>query len=346
MNRFNLAFHRRNPGRPPVWLMRQAGRYHAHYQALKRDHDFIALCKDPVLACETTMGPIRDFDFDAAILFSDLLFPLEVMGMGLKYSPGPVLDWHLKSVADLARLTGGAARVKDLEFQAEALRLIRTALPAEKGLLGFVGGPLTLFVYAAVGSHKGDLSDAIVGLDDGRFAGFCDQLMDLLAANIVLQFRAGADTVAVMDTAAGEIPLEAFERLVVPRLAQLFADVRAQVPNAAFTYYSRQTGPAHWRALAGLPIGCLGVDWLHPLPEVFAAVGDRWAVQGNFDPHLMLLPEAQLRPLLVDFFSTARTLKPAHRAGWVCGLGHGVLPGTPEDNVRLFLALQREFFAP
>ncbi len=342
MNRFNQAIRRRNPGRPPVWFMRQAGRYHSHYQALKRDHDFMALCKVPSLACEVTLGPIRDFDFDAAILFSDLLFPLEAMGMGLRYSPGPQLDWHLRSRADLGRLKGGADRAGKLEFQAEAMRLIRATLPSEKGLLGFVGGPLTLFFYAAVGSHKGDVSDAVAGLEDGRYEGFCDQLMELLAANMVMQFRSGADTVAVMDTAAGEIPLAAFERHVVPRLAQLFAAVRAQVPEAAFTYYSRQTGPAHWRALAGLPIGCLGVDWEHPLSTALAEVGDRWAVQGNFDPSLMLLPAAELRPLLLRFFADAQTVSAGRRAGWICGLGHGVLPGTPEANVRLFLELQRE----
>lgn len=345
MNRFNQAIRRQNPGRPPVWFMRQAGRYHSHYQALKRDHDFMALCKDPALACEVTLGPIRDFDFDAAILFSDLLFPLEAMGMGLRYAPGPELDWHLKSVADVARLQGGAGLVQGLEFQAEALRRIRAALPEEKGLLGFVGGPLTLFFYAVAGSHKGDVSDAVAGVEDGRFEGFCECLRELLVANILLQFRAGADTVAVMDTAAGEIPLESFRRRVVPRLAELFADVCPLIPTARFTYYSRQTGPAHWHALKELPISCLGVDWEHPLSAVMAEVGDRWAVQGNFDPHLLLLPEAELRPHLDRFFADALTVSPERRAGWVCGLGHGVLPGTPESNVRLFLNLQRELFA-
>jgi len=345
MNRFNQAIRRQNPGRSPMWFMRQAGRYHSHYQALKRDHDFMTLCKDPALACEVTLGPIRDFDFDAAILFSDLLFPLEAMGMGLRYAPGPELDWHLRSVADVARLRGGAGLAQGLEFQAEALRRIRAALPDEKGLLGFVGGPLTLFFYAVAGSHKGDVSDAVAGMEDGRFEGFCDSLHDLLVANILLQFRAGADTVAVMDTAAGEIPLESFRRCVVPRLAELFEEVRSFIPTALFTYYSRHTGPAHWHALKELPISCLGVDWEHPLSAVMAEVGDRWAVQGNFDPHLLLLPEAELRPHLDRFFADVMTVSPERRAGWVCGLGHGVLPGTPESNVRLFLNLQRELFA-
>ncbi|MGC2463526.1 MAG: uroporphyrinogen decarboxylase family protein, partial [Steroidobacteraceae bacterium] len=98
------ALARRNAGRPPVWFMRQAGRYHRHYQRLRARHDFMDLCKRPELAVEVTLGPIEDFGFDAAILFSDLLFPLEAMGMGLRYEPGPKLDWHLRSTADLARL--------------------------------------------------------------------------------------------------------------------------------------------------------------------------------------------------------------------------------------------------
>ena len=105
LNLFQAALARENDGRPPVWFMRQAGRYHAHYQALRKEHSFIDLCKKPEVACEATMGPIRDFDFDAAILFSDLLFPLEVLGMGLRYAEGPQLDWQLQTPADLKRLS-------------------------------------------------------------------------------------------------------------------------------------------------------------------------------------------------------------------------------------------------
>src|SRR5271154_2507927 len=101
------ALARDNAGRPPVWFMRQAGRYHQHYQRLRARHEFIELCKNPELATEVTLGPIEDFGFDAAILFSDLLFPLEALGMGLSYAPAPALAWHLRSTADLARLGGG-----------------------------------------------------------------------------------------------------------------------------------------------------------------------------------------------------------------------------------------------
>jgi uroporphyrinogen decarboxylase len=344
VNRFTAALHRQNEKRPPVWFMRQAGRYHAHYQALRQKHSFVDLCKQPELACETALGPVQEFDFDAAILFSDLLFPLESLGMPLEYNPGPSLAWHLREPADLARLSTRSDLAQTLEFQATALRLLRQALPASKGVLGFVGGPLTLFVYAVEGSHVGNLSSTVAGLSDGRYAGFLDLLIPLLALNMADQFRAGASTIAVLDTSAGSLPPGTFQTHVVPALDRLFRAFHALCPGAPITYYSKQTGPQHWNALRGLPIACLGIDWNHPIDQVLRDYTDRWAIQGNIDPHWLLQPtdafEKQLRPV----FETVRKLPPNCRRGWICGLGHGVLPGTPESNVRRFLQLQHEFF--
>ena len=217
------ALARRNRGRPPVWFMRQAGRYHRHYQRLRARHDFMDLCKQPELAVEVTLGPIEDFGFDAAILFSDLLFPLEAMGMGLRYEPGPKLDWHLRSTADLARLQGGAARAAHMSFQAEAIARLRARLPADTSLIGFVGGPFTLYAYAVAGSHEGFAREGIAGLDNGLYAGFNERLCELLAANMALQAEAGADCVAIFDTAAGTLSPEQFARLAAPALAAVVA---------------------------------------------------------------------------------------------------------------------------
>ena len=344
MNRFQSTLHRRNHGRPPVWFMRQAGRYHSHYQDLKRRHSFIELCKDPELSCEVTLGPVQAFGFDAAILFSDLLFPLEVMGQGLQYNPGPELAWLLRSPRDLSRLGGGPGLAEGLRFQGRAVQRIRESLPPDKGMIGFVGGPVTLFVYAVEGSHKGDLSSAIEGFRDGRFEGFCERLIELLAENMADQYRAGADTIAVMDTCAGDIPLELFERSGVPSLARLFEAFHERCPAAPITYYSRHTGPDHWSRLDGLPISCFGVDWHHPMPEVLKLLGGRRAVQGNVDPQWLFLPPDELEARLRRQFEAILAVAPELRAGWICGLGHGVLPQTPEQNVHLFLRLQRELF--
>jgi len=339
----SAALNRRNTGRPPVWMMRQAGRYHSHYQMLKRHNEFLALCKDPRLAAETALGPVHEFNFDAAILFSDLLFPLEAMGMGLTYEPGPKLAFHVQSPADVQRLSGGAERAQFMEFQAAALRLTRARLRADKGLIGFVGGPWTLYVYAAAGSHE-KAAAAMGGLANGVYAAFNDRLLDLLAHNMALQSRAGADNIALFDTAAGEIDAADYGRHVVPVLGELLAKFRQLDPHTPVTYYSRGTGPAHWNQLKGLPFQCLGVDWRHDLATVLADYGDRWCIQGNVDPEWLHLPYADLEARLTDWFTRIRALPAGLRRGWICGLGHGVLQRTPELNVRRFVTLQREIF--
>jgi uroporphyrinogen decarboxylase len=341
----SAALARRNSGRPPVWFMRQAGRYHRHYQRLRARHEFIELCKQPALAAEVTMGPIEDFGFDAAILFSDLLFPLEAMGMGLRYEPGPKLDWYLRSSADLPRLRGGLAAAADMEFQAEAIRQLRPRLGRERALIGFVGGPFTLYAYAVAGSHEGFTRQGLLGLEDGLYAGFCERLGELLAGNMVLQAQAGADCVALFDTAAGALDAAQFARHAVAPLAQVVARFRASCPDTPLIYYSRDTGPQHWRALEPLPIQCLGIDWRHDLADTLRAQTPRWCLQGNLDPEWLLLPAAELEARVRAVFGKVALLPAAARAAWVSGLGHGVLQRTPEDNVRLVLKIQKEMFS-
>jgi len=339
----SAALHRRNDGRPPVWMMRQAGRYHSHYQSLKRYNDFISLCREPQLAAETALGPIHDFNFDAAILFSDLLFPLEAMGMGLVYDPGPKLDFHLRALTDVEKLRGGAELATRLQFQADALRLTRQRLRADKGLIGFVGGPFTLYVYAAAGSHE-KAEQAVAGLTNGIYEAFNAKLLDLLAANMALQSGAGAECIALLDTAAGEIDAVTYGRHVVPVLADLLARFRKLDATTPVLYYSRGTGPEYWDQLTDLPIQGLGIDWRQDLAATLERYAQRWAIQGNVDPEWLHLPAAELEHRLREYFARIRALPPALRRGWICGLGHGVLQRTPEANVRRFVALQREIF--
>ncbi|HEY6451195.1 MAG TPA: uroporphyrinogen decarboxylase family protein [Steroidobacteraceae bacterium] len=335
----------RNPGRPPVWFMRQAGRYHRHYQALRTRHEFIDLCKQPALAAAVTLGPIEEFGFDAAILFSDLLFPLEAMGMGLRYAPGPQLDWYLRDTADLVKLHGGAERAAHLAFQARALELLRARLAPEVCLIGFVGGPFTLYAYAVAGSHEGLERGPLAGLEDGLYRGFNERLCALLAANMALQAEAGADCVAIFDTAAGSLREAQFARYAAAPLAAVMQEFRARCPHTPVIYYSRDTGPGHWAALRAIDLQCLGIDWRHDLIEVLRSHGSRWSVQGNIDPQWLLLPAAELERRLRACFTRLLEQPAALRTGWVCGLGHGVLQTTPESNVRLALQVQREMFA-
>src|SRR5262249_36154570 len=189
--RFQNALNRRSQVTTPIWMMRQAGRYHRHYQALRERYSFTDLCKQPDLAAQVALGPVLDFDFDAAILFSDLLFPLEALGMGLEYAErGPALEFGLNATT-LSRLRSVDDAWPRLQFQGEVVRATGDLLPDDRSLIGFVGGPWTLFVYAVEGTHKGSLTNAKKFLS--LFPRFCESIVPLLIRAIQSQGENGAE---------------------------------------------------------------------------------------------------------------------------------------------------------
>jgi uroporphyrinogen decarboxylase len=290
------------------------------------------LCKQPELAAQVALGPVLDFDFDAAILFSDLLFPLEALGIGLRYTDrGPQLQWKLDQQT-LPKLRSLEQAWPNLLFQGEAVRLTRNLLPADKSLVGFVGGPWTLFVYAVEGTHK-NLSEA--SKDLRLFAKFCETLVPLLIRNIELQLANGAEIVMVFDTAAGELSPAVFKAEVVPQL-----ELMAERFPAQLGYYSKGTSPGHLDHSSITDGGWagVGVDHSWDLREAFGCFPGGF-VQGNFDQNLLLTSTNELKRNLEGFLSP---LLKHDRTGWICGLGHGVLPTTPEENVRLFVNTVRE----
>lgn len=339
---FIQALQRSNNAAPPVWMMRQAGRYHAHYQALRRKHGFVELCKNSDLAAEVAMGPIRDFDFDVAILFSDILFPLEVMGPSLVFDPGPQLGYHLKSINDLQRYNVPSNALAQLAFQGEALQKTRALLPPDKSLIGFVGGALTLYVFAVHGTHKTDLDDARQGLRDGRFAGFLQKLLPLLLDNMVLQAQAGCDAMAVFESCAGDIAFEDYRDLYLPFLKQLLTGFVARCPATPLIYYGKNIGAKHWRMLSDLPITVLGIDHHQDMMAAMTEFSDRFALQGNFDPHFLTLPNDEFQQHAENYFTLLNQLPQNMRQGWICGLGHGVTPQAREENVRSFVRMARQ----
>jgi uroporphyrinogen decarboxylase len=331
--RFQNALARRAQATPPVWLMRQAGRYHRHYQALRAQHSFMDLCKQPELAAEVTLGPVLDFGFDAAILFSDLLFPLEALGMGLEYTDrGPQLGWRLNP-GSISRLSSVDNAWPHLLFQGEAMRATRERLPDDRSLIGFVGGPWTLFVYAVEGTHKGSLGDSKKLLP--LFPKFCETICPLLERNIQLQLDNGAELVMIFDTAAGELSPNLFISEVLPQLEKLTARSGDRIG-----YYSKGTQPAHLNHafFTEGTWGGIGVDHRWEIFEAFDRF-PRGFVQGNFDQALLLCERDELERQIRLFLQPMVEKRPG---GWICGLGHGVLPTTPEDNVRLFVDTVRE----
>ena len=324
---------------PPIWMMRQAGRYQRRYQALRAKHSFETLCRVPALAAEVALNSIEDFDFDAAILFSDLLFPLEALGFGLSYDEGPPKLDGVLTASRLETFRPWREAAAHLRFQGEAMAATRDRLDPSKGLIGFVGGPWTLFVYAVEGSHAGALARA--KSSPSLYASFAAVCVPLLAEAIRMQLDAGADVVMVLDTAAGELACETFAEFIAPDLAALAWSFPERLG-----YYAKASHPDQMSApvFTAAPWAGLGVDARWSLGDLLQR-GRQGFVQGNFDPALMLLPEPEFRLALQLYLEPIAALRPEKRRGWICGLGHGVLPGTPEEHIRLFVRTVRETFA-
>lgn len=337
-NRFARALEGETQAVPPVWCMRQAGRYQRAYQAQRRRHSFEALCREPDLAATVALASIEDFDFDAAILFSDLLFPLDALGLGVSYDDrGPHVAKRL-TPATVGRLRSVERAAGALAFQADAVAETRRRLPADKGLIGFVGGPWTLFVYAMEGTHAGTLARAKSSLD--LYRRFARVLVPLIEQMIRAQIAAGADLVMVFDTAAGELAPAAFRRIIAPDLTRLARSAPGHVG-----YFARGLHPAHLASDTSVsdgPWAGLGVDWRWDLSALLAAPNRAGFVQGNFDPVLLRLTGAPLARAVEEFLTPVAALAPDTRRGWICGLGHGVLPDTPEASVRHFVRAVRK----
>lgn len=336
--KFQNAILGRNTAAPPIWFMRQAGRYHSHYQNLRAKHSFMDLCKVPELAAEVALGPIQDFDFDVAILFSDLLFPLETLGMGLEYTDhGPKLAWKLNP-SNLNDLKSAEDALEGLLFQKEAVRLTRQILPKEKSLVGFVGGPWTLFVYACEGSHLGGLTLSKNQID--LYPQYLKTMLPLLTENIRIQLEGGAEIIYIFDTAAGELSPTLFKNYIQPGLLQI-----ANLYPGKIAYYSKSTH-SHFFTPEFLAASWAGLGFDHRvnLPHLLKNKPNSGYLQGNFDQNLLLAETDLFEREFEHYLEPFTQLPKEALQSWVCGLGHGVLPKTPEKHVRHIVDRVRKAF--
>ncbi len=327
---------------PPIWFMRQAGRYHKHYRNLRSKYSFEQLCRQPELAAQVALGPIQDFDFDVSILFSDILFPLDGLGFKLSYSDaGPKLEKSLKMGHDVSEDQVDEA-LEQLNFQAQALKMTRELLPPTKSLIGFVGGFWTLFVYACEGGHAGAMT-----FPKNHFLTnqkFVKILIRLIKNNIKMQIEAGAEVVMVFDTASGELSYQFFKEHIEPTLLEWAHEFPGRLG-----YYSKYTQSSFFSdRFLNAPWAGRGVDHRWNLPSYLKEANNSHYsgfLQGNFDQALLFQDQDYFKKSLQNYLHPFLELTDQERRGWVCGLGHGVLPKTPEDHVRIFIETVRKAFS-
>jgi uroporphyrinogen decarboxylase len=330
---------RREPvPRTPIWLMRQAGRYLASYRAVRAKVGLLELCRRPDLVCEVTVDAVHQLGVDAGIVFSDLLVPLEAMGVAVEFVPGtgPVVANPLRESEDLERV--GDVPAGALAFVSEGVRLARAALPAAVPLLGFAGAPFTLASYLIEGgtSRTYEHTKLVMYRDETRWHLLLERLARSMGAFLVEQLRAGAQAVQLFDTAAGCLAPADYRRFALPHLRTVRDVVRAAVPGAPVILFATSAAGL-LPAMRDAGADAISVDWRVDLDDAWRAIGHGTAIQGNLDPAVLFAAPAEIRRAAADVLERA-----AGRPGHVFNLGHGIQPRTPLDNVRRLIDAVRE----
>ncbi len=340
-SRFLRAVNRLPVDTTPIWLMRQAGRYMAEYRALREKYTILEMIKSPELACEVTLQPIKAFDLDAAIIFADILPPLEGMGLSLEFvkGEGPVLHNPLRTAEDVERLRVLPPE-ETLHFTLDAIRLARTELDMRGiPLIGFSGAPYTLASYAIEGggSRNHARVKALMMNEPQIWQRLMNKLSTVVGQYLKTQAAAGAQVLQLFDSWVGQLSPYDYQQYVLPYTQKAIAIAKqADVPIIHFG-----TGTAGMLELIKEAGGeVIGVDWRIPLSEAWRRLGNNVAIQGNLDPITLLADWDALRQRAQYVLDEA-----AGKVGHIFNLGHGILPQTPVDNVRRLVDFVHEYQA-
>jgi len=309
--------------------MRQAGRYMSEYRALRERYSLLDLCRTPDLATEVTLQPVRRIDVDAAILFSDLLLPLEPMGIKFDFvrGEGPAIENPIRGGEDINRVRRFEPR-EALSHVLDAIRQVQSELAGRVPLIGFAGAPFTLASYAIEGGHSSNFArtKALMYGEPAAWHRFCELLADVVAEYLIAQIEAGVDAVQVFDSWVGALNARDYREFILPHTRRIFDRLAAfDVPTI---HFGVGTGAilAELREAGGHVIGA---DWRIPLDEAWERIGSDRAIQGNLDPTLLLGPIDRALAAADDVLERA-----GGRAGHIFNLGHGILPSTPVEHVQ------------
>src|ERR1051325_2801217 len=321
--------------RTPIWLMRQAGRYMAEYRAVRKQYSLIEICKKPEIAAEVTITAAEILGVDAAIIFADLLLPLEVMGLPFHFSAGegPVVEKPVRDAAAVSALR--VDRAAEFGYVAEAVRLGSKPFRSKLPVIGFCGAPFTLASYMIEGGgsrnyvHAKKLMYSSPAWDE-----LLGKLVAVTSAYAVEQVRAGADVIQIFDSWVGCLSVEDYREYVLPRTTELVRTVqKAGVPVIYFGVDTASLLPSMKETGAEV----IGIDWRTPLDLGWRSLGMKGAVQGNLDPVLLFADWGKVKAGATNVMDKA-----ACRPGHIFNLGHGILPETPVENVKALVKFVQE----
>ncbi len=319
----------------PVWLMRQAGRYLPEYRRVREQTDFLGLCKDPDLATEVTLQPVRRFGFDAAILFSDIMIPVEPMGIDLRFDPGPVIDNPLRTEEDVAALRRPDPR-RDLGFVLETVRNLRRELPPSVTLIGFAGAPFTLAAYLVEGQGSKDFArlKGLLFQDPVVFHALMEKLGTVVSDYLEAQVEAGAQVVQLFDTWSGLLSPRDYREHVAPHVRRIVDRMQGQ--GCPIILYGNGTGGI-LEEMDATGADVIGLDWRVEMKEARRRLGPRRVLQGNLDPMLLFASPDILHDRVVEILEQVGVETPH-----IFNLGHGIDRRTPVESVEALVRFVHE----
>lgn len=309
----------------PVWIMRQAGRYLPEYRSVRAEVDFLTLCKTPELAAKVTRQPVDILGVDAAILFSDILIPVEAMGMHLEFSDrkGPVLSEPVRNKSVIDRLT-----IPDTEdsmpFIIETIKILRSSLKVP--LIGFSGAPFTLATYMIEGGGAKNFlhTKRMMFQHPGSFHLLMDKVTMTVITYLTSQIRAGVQAVQLFDTWAGTLSPEDYREFALPYVKRTISDVRKE--GVPIIYFVNECAGL-LKDIRKTGADVIGIDWRVDLHDAIKGLGKRFSVQGNLDPCALFLPKERMEDKVKEILYKGEFAK-----GHIFNLGHGILPETPVDS--------------
>lgn len=322
-----LAACRRQPTpHMPIWVMRQAGRYLPEYRDVRSKVGFAELTRTPELAAEVTLQPIRRFAFDASIIFSDIMVPLEGMGIDLDYAPGPVIAEPIRTLKQVEAIRPLVPE-RDVPFVMEAIKLTRAGLPAHVPLIGFAGSPFTLFAYLVAGKPSKEFSvpRSFVHAQPEVTARLLERLADAMIVYLRAQAAAGAQALMLFESWGGLLGPHDFRNVALPPVKRIFEGLKdLDVP---LIYFANNCGTM-LDIVSELPVHVVGLDWRVPLSGARKLLPGK-AIQGNLDPAVLFAPKAALEKRIDEILADAG---PA--PGHIFNLGHGIWPEADPDAVK------------
>jgi len=334
---FLLACRKQPTPYTPIWLMRQAGRYMKEYRALRKKYSFLEMCKNPEMAAQVTLQPIDKFKLDAAIIFSDILIPLEPMGVEFEFAKGegPVFHRPLREMKDVERLKIIEPE-EEIPFLMQAIRIVRRDLEGKIPLIGFSGAPFTLASYMIEGGHSRDytLTKGLMYQNRPAWDLLMEKISEALIRYLNAQVRAGAQALQIFDSWVGCLTPGDYEEYVLPYSKRVMDGVNKSVPLIHFAT-SSSTLLERMKQAGG---DVIGVDWRVDLGEAWTRIGYDVGIQGNLDPVVLFGPVDLIKKEVKRILDQAKG-----RPGHIFNLGHGILPNTPVEHVAALVDMVHEY---